>query len=392
MIDNTDCNPLILKVALLETENQRLKNDLSVLAHGFQNIPVGIHSLDENGYFLNINNTELEWLGYKREEVIKKMHVKEVIVIEDEQDYLFNTGFKYIKENIKPYEARRTMKRRNGTTFPALVRVIAVNDALGHFKHTLSVVIDISKQIHLEEQFQLANEELYHLNQEKNRFIGIASHDLQNPISTIAMSAELLNKTGTNMTHVQKKLIFNIQAATKRMSSLIKNVLNINRIERGVIHPEFQLVNVKSCTWDAMARSQIFANRKKINLSFNANNEDWNVTSDPNFLCPVLENVISNAIKFTHESGHVSISLSKTNTYISVEIQDDGQGIKQEELPILFGKFQKLSAKPTAGELSNGLGLSIVKEYMMLLRGGIDVYSEWGKGTTFVLNLPIKIV
>jgi PAS domain S-box-containing protein len=391
MNDNTDSHLLLLKIAELKAENQKLKNHLNEMAHGFQNIPVGIHSLDENGYFLNINDTELDWLGYKRDEMIGKKHVRDVLVVENEQNHIYSTGFKYLKENSKPFEVRRTLRRKNGTIFPVLVRVIAVNDADGSFLHTLSVVVDISKQTHLEEQLQHANEELYHLNQEKNRFIGITSHDLQNPISTISMSAELLNKTGSNLTQVQKKLVFNIQAASKRMSSLIKNVLNINRIERGVIHPEFQIVNIKSCAWDALSRLQIFANRKKISLTFKADNEDWNVTSDPNFLCPIFENVISNAIKFTCEGGHVSISLSKSNTYVSIEIQDDGQGIKEEELPILFGKFQKLSARPTAGELSNGLGLSIVKEYMMLLRGGIDVYSEWGKGTTFVLNLPIKI-
>jgi PAS domain S-box-containing protein len=391
MTENSEINTLKLRIAQLEAENEQLAKLVQEHEHGFQNISVGIHSINAQGIFQRINDTELSWLGYTREEVIGKMHAREVVVVENSDNHIFNSGFKALDNTTKIFEVRRIFRRKNGTTFPVLLRATAIRDEAGKFLQTLSVVIDISRQILMEEQLQQANEELYHVNQEKNRFIGVTSHDLQNPISTISMSAELLNKTGTNLTQVQKRLVHNIHAATKRMSSLIKNVLNINRIERGIIQPEFQLVNVKSCAWDALARLQIFANRKKIKLNFDATNEDWNVTSDPNFLCPVLENVISNAIKFTHEGGNVAITLSKTNTYVSVEIRDDGQGIKEEELPILFGKFQKLSAKPTAGELSNGLGLSIVKEYVMLLRGGIDVYSEWGKGATFVINLPINI-
>jgi signal transduction histidine kinase len=250
-------------------------------------------------------------------------------------------------------------------------------------------MIDISEEKFLEDALREANEELYHLNQEKDRFIGIASHDLQNPISAIMMTAELLKKTGGNLTDVQRKLLRNIQNSTERMSSLIKNILNLNRIERGIIQPEFKMMNVKSCVWDVVNRNKIFAERKKIKLNFTAIDEkSLNLYTDCNYFSHIVENLVSNAIKFTHNDKTVDVTVERKDDNIYVKVKDEGQGIKAEELPLLFHQFEKLSARPTGGEYSTGLGLSIVKEYAQILRGSIKVDSVWGEGSIFTLVMP----
>jgi len=128
----------------------------------------------------------------------------------------------------------------------------------------------------------------------------------------------------------------------------------------------------------------------KKNISIDTDfTDDFNeiqITGDGDSVYQVLENLISNAIKYSYPDSKVLISLYKTDGKINIEIKDEGQGIKPEEIPKLFGKFSKLSSRPTAGESSNGLGLWIVKRLTELMNGKISCESEAGKGSVFKLE------
>ena len=233
------------------------------------------------------------------------------------------------------------------------------------------------------------SEALFQANQDKTRFIGMASHDLQNPITAISMSVELMQKTGTNLTPMQKKLLTNMQASAERMHYLVTDILNLNRIERGVVSDDFREINLKTYIWDSVNRFHIFANRKNITIRQEIDEkEDWRFITEPNYLIQILENLLSNAIKYAHKGQTVTISLEKNKDGIKMIVADEGQGFKPEEMSLLYRRFQQLSARPTAGEASTGLGLSVVKEYVEILRGHILCESEWEKGATFTVTLP----
>jgi PAS domain S-box-containing protein len=356
----------------------------------YNNSPVGQHSVDENGVIVSMNDTELKWLGYQRTELIGQTYFKisNAKVLDVEPMSIFEK----LKQDGEIHNLAFQLFKKDGSLLDVLLSSTAIYDENGVFKMSRSVVIDISEQKRLEDELKKANEELYHLNQEKNRFIGIASHDLQNPISAIMMTTELLRKTASNLTEVQRKLLRNIENSTERMSSLIKNILNLNRIERGIIQPDYKTMNVKSCVWDVVNRNMIFAEKKKIKLIFNALNEkDLTISTDCNYFSHIIENLVSNAIKFTHTGKTVEVTVEKKEKSIRVHVKDEGQGIKHEELHLLFHQFEKLSARPTAGEYSTGLGLSIAREYAQILRGSIEVESEWGLGSTFTLVMPIEV-
>ncbi len=356
----------------------------------YNNAPIGYHSVDANANIVHINDTELQWLGYSREELIGTPYslLRHLNELPEEHKQLFEEFKKGALVKNLPVQ----LYKKDGTTLHVLITSIPMFDSKGVFNMSRSFVLDVTEQKRLEDELKKANEELFHLNQEKNRFIGIASHDLQNPISAIMMTTELLRKTASNLTDVQRKLIRNIENSTERMSSLIKNILNLNRIERGIIKPEFKQMNVKSCVWDVVNRNMIFAERKKIKLIFNAHSEkDLTIDTDCNYFSHVIENLVSNAIKFTHTGKTVEVTLEKKEKSVRVHVKDEGQGIKHEELHLLFHQFEKLSARPTAGEYSTGLGLSIAREYAQILRGSIEVESEWGLGSTFTLVMPIEV-
>jgi PAS domain S-box-containing protein len=369
---------------------EELKKLLAINEKMINTSPVGQHFLDADLTIVAINDTELNWLGYTREELIGKPY--SIVVNPQNQIFEIKNSFEAYKRDGSVQSLPVELTRKDGSIMSVLISSGALYNEDNTFIMSRTVVVDISEQKRLEIELKKANEELYHLNQEKNRFIGVASHDLQNPISAIMMTTELLRKTGGSLTDVQRKLLRNIQNSTERMSSLIKNVLNLNRIERGVIQPDFKVMNVKSCVWDVVNRNMIFAERKKIKLTFTVLNEkDLNITTDCNYFSHIVENLLSNAIKFTHTGKTVEVSIEKQDDTIRVNIKDEGQGIKREEVHLLFHQFEKLSARPTAGEYSTGLGLSIAREYAQILRGSIDVVSEWGHGSIFTLVMPIDI-
>lgn len=353
----------------------------------YDNAPVGYHSIDKNGLITRMNNIHLKWLGYTREEVVGKMNVTSIMP-EHLHDIFFKR-FELLKQNGLHENTETWLKRKDGSIFPVLLNTSVIYDASNQFLTTRTVLWDMTEKNKLEADLRRTSEELFQANQDKNRFIGIASHDLQNPITAISMSVELLQKTGSNLTPMQKKLIANMHASAERMHYLVMDMLTLNRIERGVLSDDYRTVNLKTFIWDTVSRFHIFANRKNITLKQDIDEKkDWRFVTEPNYLTQIIENLVSNAIKYSPKGKTVTLSLGKNTEGVKITIADEGQGFKPEEMPLLYRRFQQLSARPTAGEASTGLGLSVVKEYVDILRGGIECKSVWGKGSVFTVTLP----
>ena len=373
---------------MTDSENMRLSKALYDVQDLYDNAPVGYHSIDKTGLITRINNIHLKWLGYTREEVEGTMNVR-TLLLEDAQ-MRFEEQFERLKqqgvhENIELY-----LKRKDGSIFPVLLNTSVIYDENKEFLSTRTVIWDITEKKKLEETLRKTSEAFFQANQDKTRFIGMASHDLQNPITAISMAVELLQKTGSNLTTMQRKLLINMQSSAERMHYLVTDMLNLNRIERGVISDDFREINLKSYIWDTVNRFQIFANRKNITIRQEIDEQvDWRFMTEPNYLILILENLVSNAIKYSHKGQTVTIFLEKNIDGIKMIVADEGQGFKSDEMPLLYRRFQQLSARPTAGEASTGLGLSVVKKYVEILRGDILCESEWGKGAKFTVTLPV---
>jgi len=173
------------------------------------------------------------------------------------------------------------------------------------------------------------------------------------------------------------------------MQGMIVNLLDAERIEKGlsVIHPE--LLDIISLCEVILKPLEQHAASKKISLVFEKPSEKLMLTTDKNSFCRILENLLSNALKFSNAGSKVHLKITSQSSLVRIEVIDEGPGIKEEDMPKLFGKYQKLSARPTGGESSSGLGLSIVRELVKALDGEISVESKEGKGTTFTLQFVI---
>ncbi len=233
-------------------------------------------------------------------------------------------------------------------------------------------------------KIERANKELLDLNKEKNHLIGIVAHDLRNPLtSSLAISEKMKSESKEKTGDEMDSLNFLVNAL-KRMNNMISKILDIRVIEQKKINMKCEKTELGEVLKDVCRNMEDTAKQKNIRLHIE-NLKVYGIV-DRNYLTQVFENLLSNAIKFSPKNSDVNIKVEDDNGEVRVNFIDMGPGIKPEEMDKLFGKYQKLSARPTAGEDSTGLGLSIVKKYVDVMGGRVWCESEPGKGSSFIVS------
>ncbi|WP_069471016.1 ATP-binding response regulator [Candidatus Marithrix sp. Canyon 246] len=232
------------------------------------------------------------------------------------------------------------------------------------------------------------NQQLTNLNKEKNEFLSIAAHDLKNPLSAIQSLAGIIHHSLDNLS--KDKLIefaSMIEFSSRKMFSLIKNLLDVNAIESKNIHFSFNTYNFNSCLQTVLKNYIETAKKKQITLEYQVKEQqNYSIFVDENALYQILDNLISNAIKYSPIGKTVCINLFEDANVVRCEIQDQGTGIEKQEQALLFGKFARLTPQPTAGEHSTGLGLFIVKKLVTAMKGKVWCESEFGEGSKFIVE------
>ena len=240
---------------------------------------------------------------------------------------------------------------------------------------------NISRQ---KEEIEGSNKKLQDLNQEKSNIISIVAHDLKNPLTSALTMATILKNESNNLNEDQQHCIEIIEKSVNRMNDMISRLLDIKKIEDKITKLKLEKVNLERIIQDVNKNLLNEIHRKKIHLSIFA--EELYARVDPDYAVQVFENLLSNAIKFSPPEKNVTVKLFKNNGKARAEIIDEGPGLTEEDMKKVFGKFQRLSARPTGGEQSTGLGLSIVKKYVEAMQGRVWCESEHGKGANFIVE------
>jgi signal transduction histidine kinase len=230
-----------------------------------------------------------------------------------------------------------------------------------------------------------SNELLVILNREKTEFLGIASHDLKNPLTTIITYAQALE--GSDDPADVPVVCTAIQTAGTQMRDLIVNLLDSNAIEEGRFNLKVEPCELSALIAQSVEHNRQSAARKEIALEIDTAAGVW-ANADQSTTVQVIDNLISNAIKYSPFQTTVRVTTSAENGEVLVAVKDEGPGIGTEDQARLFGKFTRLTARPTGGESSNGLGLSIVKKFAEAMSGAVECRSILGSGATFVVRLP----
>ncbi len=226
---------------------------------------------------------------------------------------------------------------------------------------------------------------LIELNDLKNRFLGMAAHDLRSPLSTILGMSELLISEELDA-ETTTEFHQTIHSVSEQMLALIEDLLDVSVIESGKFSLEFVEVDLVDLIERTVHQVSVLADRKSISLVMNL--VPAVVECDAKRIAQVIDNLISNAIKFSLPDTRTTIRLTALAESVLIEVEDQGQGIPETELDQLFGAFHKLSVRPTGDERSTGLGLSIVKKIVQAHHGNIDVSSRQGEGSCFSVELP----
>ncbi len=239
-----------------------------------------------------------------------------------------------------------------------------------------------------------ANDSLQYLLNERKEFMGLAAHELKNPLSGILGIIDYLKEHECCESHVDvPPLIEMLEQSSINALDIVTSLLQDNRLEEGKVMLDFEEVNVCCICREVTKTYQARADAKKIKLAcLHSEQEEWMAYADPFSIKQIIDNLVSNAIKFSTSGCQVSVAIEACEdpSYFCMKICDDGPGISKDDQSKLFGRFSKLSNKPTANESTSGLGLSIVKKLVELNGGSISCHSQVGKGTSFIVKLPHK--
>lgn len=231
------------------------------------------------------------------------------------------------------------------------------------------------------------SEELEELIEEKDYIIRILAHDLRNPLANIKSVAHLM--TIENDEDRQQEYLNIINQSSSSAHNLIDRVLEMDALGHETIEVNLETVSMYNVLTDVIGSMGESTRKKQIEIDLENCTSNCLVRAEKTYLAQIFENLLSNAIKFSDEGKKVRLIVSNDERNVQVRIVDEGPGIASEEEDRLFKKFSKLSTRPTAGESSTGLGLSLVKRYTELLNGKVWYEANERAGATFVVELPM---
>ncbi|MFZ1730152.1 MAG: HAMP domain-containing sensor histidine kinase [Bacteroidota bacterium] len=252
-----------------------------------------------------------------------------------------------------------------------------------------SELLDLNAEMHdMSRELQRRNVQLEQLDKLKNQFLGIAAHDLRNPIGVIMAFSEILLDDAADFSEEQRDILTTMHESSQFMLSLINNLLDISAIESGKLNLDIAPTDVAALIRKNLARNRLLAAKKEIQLEEHIASDMPELSLDAGKCEQVLNNLVTNAVKFSAAGTVVTVSCVSTPDTVVISVQDQGQGIPEAELEKLFKPFSRTSVRSTAGETSTGLGLAIVKRILDGHGASIDVSSVVGEGTCFTITFP----
>jgi len=234
---------------------------------------------------------------------------------------------------------------------------------------------------------KMARDRLKQLAEDKDELLGILTHDMKSHLGGIQMSAELLRDRTSSEDGKQKQLCENICRSTGQLLSFVKEFLANSAADHGLTL-KTETLNLSDKVMQAVRHYQEVARRKDLEIRTAFPNGTAFVLADPVSLSQVLDNLLSNAIKFSPAGKQILVTVRPAKAHFECLVQDQGPGFSSEDKSEMFLRYRRLSARPTAGEPSTGLGLSIVKKLVQGMNGEITCQSTAGHGATLIVRLP----
>jgi len=381
------------------TERKQIEEALAIYTREvedlYNNAPCGYHSLDAEGRYVKVNQTELGILGYTREEMLGQSILN---FMTESSRLAFQQNFRVFLEQGWVRNLEYEFLCKDGTVLPVLISATAVKDAEGNLLYNRATLVDIRDRKQAEEQLRvssdrlsLANAELARAARLKDEFLAGMSHELRTPLNAIlGMSEALLEDIYGALNEGQRYSLQIIEQSGKHLLDLINDILDLSKIESGRMELEIATVGIAGLCESSLAFVRQQASRKHISLTLDIAEGVPHIQADERRLRQVLVNLLSNAVKFTPNGGWVELHVRADAQRETVEfiVIDTGIGIAPEQFSKLFQPFVQLDSSLSRRYEGTGLGLALVRRIMDLHGGSVSVESELGQGSRFTLAFP----
>ena len=314
------------------------------------------------------------------------MHYSDLIHPDDISilEYLYDSN--YISEEIKYLTIRLLCKDNTYKWIELSLKYVKDKNVF------MSTGIDVTSRKEVEVEKKKL-EEAIHLESIRNEFFGNISHEFKTPLNIILGIVQLIDKNIELDNITKENLIRHVDIMKQnsyRLLRLVNNLIDISRIDIGYYNLQPSNYNIVKVIEDITLSIAEYVKHKKINLIFNTDVEEITLACDPDKIERVMLNLLSNAIKYTDDNGDIYVSLNKVNEDVVVSVKDSGVGIPNDKLELIFDRFGQANDILSRRCEGSGIGLSIVKSIVEMHGGKIEVFSEIGKGSEFVFNIPIK--
>lgn len=371
----------------LKLENQKRKESEEELSL-YLDVSVDLKAtLNIHGCIIKANDSWEKVLGWSKAE-IKAMHYSDLIHPDDISILEFLYDPNYIVEEIKHLTIRFLCKDNSYKWIELSAKYVKDKNVF------IFTGIDVTKRKEVEEEKKKL-EETIQLESIRNEFFGNISHEFKTPLNIILGIVQLIDKNIELDNITKENLIRHVDIMKQnsyRLLRLVNNLIDISRIDIGYYNLQPSNYNIVKVIEDITLSIAEYVKHKKINLIFNTDVEEITLACDPDKIERVMLNLLSNAIKYTDDNGDIYVSLNKVNEDVVVSVKDSGVGIPNDKLELIFDRFGQANDILSRRCEGSGIGLSIVKSIVEMHGGKIEVFSEIGKGSEFVFNIPIKIL
>lgn len=373
-----------------KTAERKLRKAYADIQDLYNHAPCGYHSINEQGIIVEINDTELKWLGYTRKEVVNKMRFADIITTEGKT--IFPAYFEQFKRLGHITNVEYEMVRKDGTTFFALLSATAIYDEQGNYTHSRTTIHNISdlkhaqlETISLNTRLEQQVKQLEEANAELNAFTYSASHDLRAPLRAISSFASLLNRDHHNvLTEDGKRLLDIIRGNAKKMAQLIDDLLIYSRIGRSAVNSgEVEMIGFAESITEEL--KDAYNNNLTAKFTFS---EPRRTVCDKVLIRQVLLNLIGNAVKYSAKNPNPQIHVGwyHVNSENVFYVKDNGAGFDMRYVDKLFGVFQRLHSDVEFE--GTGVGLAIVQRIIQKHGGRVWAEGKPEEGATFYFTLP----
>ncbi len=253
------------------------------------------------------------------------------------------------------------------------------------------LILEQSKEIQKQNlELENRNKLLQEFNIERQQIIGSVSHDLKGPFNRIFALIQLMSMSAENLNSEQKEYLGKIHQIVVDGLGMVRNLVDNRRLEDRGIDMRLEILNFSAVLSSLVKQYQSLAEKKNILINYSAP-PSLSIQADKLYITRIFENLLSNAVKFSPPKTIVFVVVIDFEEEVEISIQDQGPGINAEDQKKLYLKFERLTPRPTGGESSTGLGLSIIKTLIEKMQGKIRYEERAGAGATFVVNLRKKI-